>query len=91
MVCKKSNSAIDSGVANSHNCRTVKRRYRSLADYFEQTKRTQASLAEALDVDRSYLSLIASGQRQPSLDLALRIERETGVPVETLVAQEQAS
>lgn len=67
------------------------RKYKTLADYFEQTGKTQDSLAERLGVSRSYVSLLTSGERQPGLALALRIETITGVPVEALVAQERAS
>lgn len=65
----------------------MRTRYRTLAEYFDKTKpkRTQQWLADQLDVDRSYVSLIMNGQRQPSLELALRIERITGVPLTSLV------
>lgn len=60
-------------------------RYKTLADFFEQTGTTQQALAGKLGIQSSYVSLITSGQRQPSLKLALRISEETGVPIETLV------
>ena len=60
-------------------------RYRTLADYFNQTGDTKEAIAEKLDISRSYVSLIASGDRQPALRLALRIAKLTGVPVESLV------
>jgi transcriptional regulator with XRE-family HTH domain len=34
--------------------------------------------AERFGIGRSYLSLLESGQKTPSLPLAVRIERETG-------------
>jgi transcriptional regulator with XRE-family HTH domain len=61
------------------------RRYRNLADYFARTGKTQQSLAARLGVSRPYVSLLASGERQPSLDLALRISELTGVPLDALV------
>jgi transcriptional regulator with XRE-family HTH domain len=64
-------------------------RYRSLADYFIQTGRTQESLASKLGVTPAYISLLTSGSRQPGLKLALRIEAMTGVPVEALAANER--
>lgn len=69
----------------------MKQRYRTLADYFEQTGETQESLATTLRISRSYMSLLVSGDRQPALPLAVRIEELTGVPVAALVAQERAS
>jgi transcriptional regulator with XRE-family HTH domain len=69
----------------------VKRKYLTLAEYFEKTGNTQDSLAAQLGVSRSYVSLLASGERQPALSLALRIEGLTGVPLSSLVAQERAS
>ena len=66
------------------------RKYRSLADYLEQTEQTQRALADKLGVNESYISLIASRQRQPSLRLALRIEAMTGVPVSALVSEVSA-
>lgn len=48
-------------------------------------ERTHEWLAELLGVDRSYVSLLRSRDRQPSLPLALEISRITGVPIEALV------
>jgi transcriptional regulator with XRE-family HTH domain len=67
----------------------MKTRYRDLAEFFEKTARPQQWLADEIDVDRSYISLLVSGQRQPSLSLALRIAELTGVPIESLVSPEK--
>lgn len=64
-----------------------KTRYRDLADFFDKTGRTQEDVAAQLGISQSYLSLIARGLRTPLLPLALEIERETGVPVESLVTE----
>lgn len=66
-------------------------KYRTLADYFEQTGKSQTSLAVKLQISRSYMSLLVSGSRQPALDLALRIEAMTGVPASALVASERVA
>lgn len=66
----------------------VKRRYRDLDTFFDATGRTQQWLADQLGVDRSYISLIAGGKRQPSLRLSLRIEALTGVAIKSLVTDE---
>jgi transcriptional regulator with XRE-family HTH domain len=69
----------------------VRRKFKSLAEYFEQTKDTQGKLARRLGVSRSYVSLLTSGDRQPALDLALRIQKETGVPSSALVSVERVA
>lgn len=66
-------------------------KYKDLKAFFEKTGRTQQWLAEQLDVDQSHISLITSGQRQPSLPLAVRIRDLTGVALESLVAAKEAS
>jgi transcriptional regulator with XRE-family HTH domain len=69
----------------------VKQRYRSLAAYFEQTGSPQIELARALGISKSYISLLVAGERQPSLELALRIEKLTGVPASALVTADRVS
>lgn len=69
----------------------MRQRYRTLADYFEQTRATHESLADELGLTRPYISMIASGARQPSLNVALRIQSLTGVPVESLVSRPQVA
>jgi transcriptional regulator with XRE-family HTH domain len=69
----------------------VPRKYRNLAEYLEQTGQTQQALADKLHVNESYISLLASRRRQPSLRLALRIHALTGVPVSALVSEAVAS
>ena len=69
----------------------MKPRYRDLNEFFDKQQRTQQWLADQLGVDRSYVSLIASGKRQPTLGLALRIEALTGVPLKSLLLTEQVA
>lgn len=59
--------------------------YKTLAAYFGQDRPSQAEVADTLGITQGYLSLIVSGDRQPSLDLAVRISDLTGVPVDTLI------
>ena len=59
-----------------------KTKLRTIADYLAEKNTTQADLADKIGVSEGMLSLIIRGFRQPSLDVALRIEKETGVPVE---------
>jgi DNA-binding XRE family transcriptional regulator len=63
--------------------RTTK--YDDLDDFFRRSGRTHEWLAQRIGVDRSYISLIRSRRRQPSLPIAVAIKKETGVPVEALV------
>lgn len=63
-------------------------KYRTLAAYFEKTKKSKRSLARRLNVSDSYVSLIAAGKRQPSLKMAFRIEAMTGVPAASMVSSE---
>lgn len=53
-----------------------------LADYRDRWKLKQYELAARLEVTDAYLSQILSGRRRPSLPIAVRIERETGVTVD---------
>lgn len=70
----------------------MKQRYRTLADYFKQQNHTsQIALARRLGISKSYMSMLVSGDRQPALDLAIEIEKATGVPVASLVTEAQAS
>lgn len=70
----------------------MKRRCNSLAEYFEKhPELTHGALAARLNVSRSYVTLLVSGDRQPALDLAILISKETGVPVEALVSEAKAS
>lgn len=62
-------------------------KYRTLADYFEQTGKSKRSLARRLNVSESYISHIAAGRKQPSLGIALRLAEATGVPVSSLVSE----
>lgn len=47
----------------------------------ERSKQNQRTLAVALEISDGYLSQILSGARRPKLELLMRIEALTGVPV----------
>lgn len=49
----------------------------NLADFIITSGKKRESIADSLDISRSYLSLLESGTKRPSLDLAVRIERLT--------------
>jgi transcriptional regulator with XRE-family HTH domain len=43
--------------------------------------RVQKDVAEALGISQSYLSLIKDGERRPTYDVLVRIEREAHIPL----------
>ena len=53
-------------------------------------KKTLAQLASVIGVSPSHLSEIENGNNEPSLELAVRLSRETGIQVEKFVASEDA-
>lgn len=68
-----------------------KHTYRSLNDYFERSGKRPSDLLAAMkkagvSIGPSYLSLIRSGQRRPSLPVALALANAADVPVESLLA-----
>jgi transcriptional regulator with XRE-family HTH domain len=60
-----------------------------LRSHIKSSGDTRGVWAERLGISRSYLSLLETGAKTPSLDLAVRIERETGgaVPAASWVAR----
>lgn len=66
--------------------RKTRHRAKSLAEFIEQSGISQTALATLLGVTPSAISKMASGQRTPSLALAVRIADLTGVPVANLLA-----
>ena len=48
-----------------------------LKKYIEKTNINQSDFAASIGVSRGYVSLLISGQKSPSLELAVKIERET--------------
>ncbi len=59
--------------------------------YREQQNITQAQLAEEVDVDRSNISKIETGESSGSLPLLFRIADALGVTVAELLGDEQAA
>jgi len=50
----------------------------TVADWLNESDTTQAALAAALGVSKAYVSMLSSGQRVPSLAVALRVQAATG-------------
>lgn len=69
---------------------------KSLAEFFQQKDKKnrpryrQSHVANQLGISAAYMSMLVSGERQPGLRLALRIEDVTGIPVRALVEEEVA-
>jgi len=62
------------------------------AEYLKTTGDSQVSWARRLNVSNSHLCGVLSGKKKPSLELAVRIERETGgaVPASSWIPEEAA-
>jgi transcriptional regulator with XRE-family HTH domain len=65
--------------------------HRTLQEYLDKTGITQGELARRLRISQAHLSQIMSGQRSASLELAILIEDETGVPMRSLTREAAAS
>lgn len=67
----------------------MKRRkaYPTLHAYLEETGTPQFQLAKKAGITQGHLSLILSGERTPSLPLALELAKIANIPVETLVGK----
>lgn len=52
---------------------------------------TQAQLAEKLNVQQSMISMIENEERNPSVDVLLKLAAALGVTVDELIGKEEAS
>jgi DNA-binding transcriptional regulator YdaS (Cro superfamily) len=65
-----------------------------LLDHLKATEEGVSAFADRIGVKRTTIRKIAYGQRQPSLELAMRIERETGglfTPTDLILPVTQAA
>jgi transcriptional regulator with XRE-family HTH domain len=60
---------------------------RVLRDCRDKAGLSQEALAGVADVDRTYISLLERGLRQPTLDTLFRLARALGVAPATLVSR----
>lgn len=67
--------------------RALKMFGRAVRQLRKERKLSQESLAEASDLNRSYLSEIEQGLVAPSIVVVLRLARGLDVPVATLLAE----
>ena len=56
----------------------------TFANYILDSGQNRAAWADRLGVSRGFLSDLLNGKRRPGLDLAARIERETGGAVKAV-------
>jgi len=59
----------------------------SLDKYLASRRITQNQLAKELGISAIFLSEIRRGKRTPRLELAIRITRHCGVPIESLLGR----
>jgi transcriptional regulator with XRE-family HTH domain len=66
-------------------------RFKTLRDYVDAQPRqkTQSDIAADLGLVPSQLSMYLNGVRRPSRDVALRISRQCGIPLEGLLDPEE--
>ena len=57
-----------------------------LADWFRRSHQSQHSLAERLGVSDATISRYVSGERQPSLRVAVQLAQATGLPVSAFLS-----
>lgn len=65
--------------------RRIRRTYRDLASYFKESGDTQMAFAARIQRSQSWMSRVCNGTIEPNLPDALRISREAGVPLESLI------
>lgn len=67
-------------------------RYKNLRDYINAQPRTktQADIAEAMDIPAATLSAYLGGHRMPGRELALRLSKEFDISLEGLLDPELA-
>jgi len=53
---------------------------KAMARWLKRHRHTQTALARRLDVHISTVNELLHGKKAPSLGLALKLERETGIP-----------
>lgn len=62
--------------------------HNSISGYLKHTKTTGKQLADSLRISEAYMSMLRSGQRRPSPELAQRIEAATGIPFKKLLLKD---
>lgn len=63
----------------------ARQRCDSLRAFFTITKLPHKKIAEATGVSQAYITMLTNGKRRPSPQLARRLEKITGVPLQRLL------
>lgn len=66
----------------------MKRGAEQLADWMRRRELNQRETAAHFGWDETFISQLCRGARMPGLTNAVKIERETGIPVEAWVSSE---
>lgn len=61
-----------------------RRRYRSVQDWMMATGTNNVTLARRLGIKESHMSNVLKKSRRCSLDVAVKMHKITGVPIETI-------
>jgi len=63
----------------------------ALSEWLTATSKTQVDAAAEFGISQNYLSEIINRVKRPSLEVALRISKVTGIAVEELFANDPAN
>jgi transcriptional regulator with XRE-family HTH domain len=58
-----------------------------LTRWRKESRLPMQALADKVECAQSFISQIESGKRQPSLKMAAKFSRETGIPIEAFVKE----
>ena len=83
-------NAIDNGAASEYHLRVATTR-NAVREFLGRTGRTQRGWAEELGITAAHLSMILTGQRTPSLPLALQMAESSGLPVRIFCQESRSS
>lgn len=63
---------------------------KALREYRERAGLSQENLADAAELDRTFIGMLERGQRQPTLETLFRIANALSVAPQTLIARTAA-
>ena len=62
--------------------------HKTINEFLMHKHMSPKQLAAKLGISESYMSMLRSGRRRPSPDLAQKIEAETGIPFKRLLLKQ---
>jgi transcriptional regulator with XRE-family HTH domain len=63
----------------------VKAKYSNLSEYLTKTDTRVEDFAARVGISIGYVSMIANGQRTPSLPVAMRVAKAADIPLQSLL------